>query len=405
VLCLFRSQRISSYVHTTTSALLAACPNLGTLKLEQCTNDAPTPSRDDPIPAGHAHTKLHTLWWDDCQKGWKLPPLPSLTALLLDGWQREAEEDEHTVNQVASQLTRLRLGGIEDLSTLEPYLAGLTHNLQRLELPWMELRDDVFKVVNELLPGLRCVEVNSLSLHSSHADVECSWREVRVDSDSVQDLQQLAWLPLARAGRHTRGLQRLVLPPRITCLVNPGDVGANAAAVCSSTCQLSPLNEIGDLSLRFRDSRALESVLPLLACFAPGSMLTLTLSLHNTWGQGVAAMSHSALEALAAAAVTTGGTAALARCHKLNLDCDGFQDDAACAALLPMLMVTPIATVDMPFHISVKRLTAMCSPDALASVTRSITLHVCCDSEPDGAQQVEAAIDAAGKAELVRLVY
>ncbi len=298
---------------------------------------------------------------------------------------------------MASQLTRLRLGGIEDLSTLEPCLPGLRHNLQRLELPWMELTDDVYKSLHDLLPGLRCVEFGEVFLSSSHADVDCSWQELRLESDTMHHLQQLAQLPLARAGK--RGLQRLVLEG---CRMD-----ADVTAVCSSTCQLAPVqtvaNQLGSFSLELGWEH-LSHLLPLLRCCAPNSIG----SFHVTMSHGPCAygISHAALSALGAAFATGGGAAALARCHTLTLD-NCFHAAAVCAALLPMLMTTPIATVWLTTDsITPKQLTALCCPDSLAAVTRPITLRVSVrySNQNVSLRKAQAAIVAAGKADLVRLM-
>jgi hypothetical protein len=84
------------------------------------------------------------------------------------------------VNQVAPQLTRLMLGGVQHLSTLEPCVPGLAHNLQRLERPSLELPDVVITAMHQLPPGPRCVEFGRLSLSSSHADADCGWQELRL---------------------------------------------------------------------------------------------------------------------------------------------------------------------------------------------------------------------------------
>ncbi len=391
------------------SLLLSACPNLGSLTLDECSSEQ---WMDDPHTAS-TYTQLRILHLIDCETVWQLPHLPSLTALLLDGWRREAEEDEHTVNQVASQLTQLRLGHAFHLSPLVPHVPSLRHNLQRLELPEMMLTNDLYKSLHELLPGLRCVEFRELSLSSSHADVGCSWQELRLAPYGFHSLQQLAMLPLARAGRRTRGVQRLVLLPRIKCWNDSGDVGANVAAVCSSSCRLAPVLLRGPppgavlLSTAPQD---LARVLLLLACFEPHSIRGLCLDVTGHMPQpGVAAVG-------AALAASGGGAGALARCHTLSLTWPNafdpfthnacFQDDAACAALLPMLMATPIVTMRFNGTMSTDQLAAICCPDSLAAVTRPIALHVYSMLvTPEDLPLVQAAIAAAGKADVVTLCW
>jgi hypothetical protein len=150
------------------------------------------------------------------------------------------------------------------------------------------------------------------------------------------------------------------------------------------------------------DMQELGRVLPLLACFEPDSIRSLKFMFcfDDLIAQPV-------LTALGAALSTTGGGgyAAVSGCHTLTLSTlHGFQDDAACAALLPMLMATHITTVDCGYthhHPASAWLVTACCPDSLAAVTRPITLRLCC--EPGVLQQVQAAVAAAGKAELVHL--
>jgi hypothetical protein len=341
------------------------------------------------------YPQLHTLSLDWCGAGWQAH-LPSLTALLLDVWVR-SDSIQHTVNQVASQLTRLRLRCVDSLQLLQPCMPGLAHNLQRLELPKLCLTNEGFDSIRTQLPGLRCVEFASLSLSSSCADVECSLRELRLVGYCTSPLSQLARLPLARAGNQNQGLQRLVLGG-IAFWSASVDRDADVAAVCSSSCRLEPVHVEGEQLQHFRlymGLQDLEGILQLLACFVPDSICSLEL---HFWG-----LSQPALAAWGVAMALSGGAAAaLARCHALTLSCRDFQDDAACAALLPMLMTTPVLTLSFQDDVSAARLAAMCSPGSLAAVTRPITLRVRCEPDAD-VQQAQAAIAAAGKAELVSL--
>jgi hypothetical protein len=381
----------------TPCTLLAACPNLGTLKLGNV--EVTHSSREQPT-AG-TYPQLHTLHLDSCGAIGQLPQLPSLTALLLDGWFI-AEELPCAVNQVASQLTRLRLpvGTMQSLATIQPCVPGLTHNLQRLELPSLVLTDDVFTSLHQLLPGLRCVEFKELRLISNHADVGCSWQELRLAPDGHHSVQQLTMLPLARAGRHTVGLQRLVLPgihrDRVGGLE---EISAKVAAVCSSSCRLAPMHVEGEPLGQFTlGMEYIVRMLPLLSCFEPGSICSLRLGLWDHMLQSTLAAFGAAL------AIHGGGYAAVARCHTLTLACTGFQDDATCAALLPMLMATSISEVVITCfgtQVTSAQLAAMCCPNSLAAVTRPISLRVKC--APTDVQQAQAEIAAAGKAHLIRL--
>jgi hypothetical protein len=386
-------------------ALLATCPNLGSLKLDGCRIDACTRPPNDPH-AGYSHTQLHTLHLNGACTAWQLPRLPSLTALLIDGDQIAVDAMQHTMNQYASQLTRLRLGHVDQLSFLQPYVHGLRHNLQRLELPSVDLTDDLFNSLHDLLPGLRCVEFGRVCLKSSHADVDCGWQEMRLGSNKAPSLFQLARLPLARAGRQTRGVQRLVLASVDCWRV----LDAQVAVMCSSACRLEPLPVAGKQQrhLAFTlDSQNVERALSLLACFEPDSIRNLELLIS-----GFNFITQPAVAALGGALATTdcGGYAAVARCHTLTLAVNGrwefnfeFLDAAACAALLPMLMATPITTVHLSSHcasVAAAWMTAVCCTESLTAVTRPITLRV---EHAGCVQQAQAAINAAGKADLLHL--
>jgi hypothetical protein len=266
----------------------------------------------------------------------------------------------------------------------------------------MPLTDDVFKSLHQLMPGLRCVQVGKLSLATSHADVDCSWQELQLHCELP--LCKLLWLPLARAGRQTRGVQRLLLAG-IQCVLGPEAIDADVAAVCSSSCRLAPVHVGSDegkqpepFTLRV-GLENLARVLPLLACFESNSIHSLRLCYRRDVLQ-------PALTALDAALATSGGMAALARCHTLTLDFISFQDDAPFAQLLPMLMATPVRTLCVKSNVSEACLAAICAPHSLAAVTRSITLQ-------GGAwnrrlnvsvEKAEASVNAAGKAHLVRLM-
>jgi hypothetical protein len=394
---------MSLRTHFTAILLLSTCPNLGSLKLY---DRGSQPAREPHQASPGTYPQLHTLHLIQCGAPWQLPPLPSLTALLLEGsWQ--AQEVQCIVNQVASQLTRLRVAWLIDMPAFQPCLLVLRHNLQRLELPMLGLTDDVFKVINELLPELRCVEFGNLSLSSSHADVECSWRELR---GSYRDaLRQLAWLPLARADKPAlRGLQRLVLEG-VDCVGDSEEISASVATVCSSTCQLAPLHRGGEQRGAFAlylCSEDFQRVQPLLTRFAPDSIRSLALCPETPSGHGLATLPHPAMAALGAALATNGGMSALARCHTLKLVSD-FKDAAMCAALLPMLMGTPISTLFIPCRISTAQLAAICCPGSLATVTRPITLRVESRSTHNivNVEMAQAAVNAAGKAHLVRVVH
>jgi hypothetical protein len=92
---------------------------------------------------------------------------------------------------------------------------------------------------------------------------------------------------------------------------------------------------------------------------------------------------------------------ALPTCHTITLERASFQDAAACAALLPLLMTTSIATCSIYSYqlVPEAQLAAICCPDALAAVTRRITLRFSCR---DTMRQMQAAVVAAGKAHVVR---
>jgi L-lactate permease len=140
----------------------------------------------------------------------------------------------------------------------------------------------------------------------------------------------------------------------------------------------------------------LERVLPLLACCEPASIRELTV---GTWKR-MSAVRHCAIVALGAALGAGGDAAAGSHCATLVMH-GYFQDDAACAALLPMLMATALVTVRLGYVLEAQVAAIFC-PAALAVVTRSICLHMTC--EPDARLLVRAAIDAAGKSHLVRVV-
>jgi hypothetical protein len=282
-------------------------------------------------------------------------------------------------------------------------MLALLHNLQRLDLPSLVLSDDAFTSLRDLLPGLRSLTVGELCLSSSHADVDCSWRELRLASCSREcattpsyapTVQQLTKLPLAQAGKPTPGLQRLALTGIDCRCITDADV----AAVRSSCCRLAAVEgkERRPLMLRCYRPQHLDRVLPLLACFEPHAIRSLE------WTMDVFGMiTQPSLAALGAALSAEGGNAAVASCHTLTLDCHGFQDDAACAALLPMLMKTPITTVHLRCGYVLQHLAAICCPGSLAAVTRCINLQVFC--APVDVQQAQAAVAAAGKAHLICL--
>jgi hypothetical protein len=378
------------YTSPNMRSLLTACPNLGRLDMV-C---IPMDEADHPDTAD-THSQLHTLHLFKSSAVLPMPNLPSLTALLLDWCQGSGvDQVQHAVNPVASQLTRLRINcHTVDVAALTPCVPGLKHNLQRLELPSTELTDGIFK----LLPELCCVEFWQLSLSCSVADVDCSWRELRLATIEQSSLRQLAWLPLARAGRKTPGLQRLELAG-INCKYLFGDRDALVAAVRSSTCRLAPVQVAGEQQQRrvvlSGEQDDLELALPLLACFEPDSIFNFGLC---TGWEDISPTVLTALGSLFA----IDGAASLARCHTLEISFGRWANKVACAALLPMLMATPVTTVVFLSSMTAEQLAAICCPQSLAAVTRRIMLRVRC--VPFGLQQAQEAIAAAGKAELLSL--
>jgi hypothetical protein len=91
---------------------LVACPNLGSLALHSTYGFEDLWPADDSRNA--TYPQLHTLALGWHVTAWHLTHLPSLTALLLDGYW-DAKYVQNTVNQVPSQLTRLR---VDDASQL-----------------------------------------------------------------------------------------------------------------------------------------------------------------------------------------------------------------------------------------------------------------------------------------------
>ncbi len=391
-------QCISENASVAVRLLLWACPNLERLALVHCVRGADAPL----INGAHSidsHPQLHTLHLLRSRAGWQLPHLPSLTTLLIDGACADGGVQD-TVHQVGSQLTRLRLGHVRQLSTLVPCMPHLTYNLQRLELPSLGLTDELLTTCHSLLPGLRRVEVCRLSLRRSCVDVDCSWQELRMPiceprylppTAYAPSLDELAKLPLAREGKP--GLQRLVLAGLYFWSV---DLAAALATVRSSRCRLAAweIQQRRPFRLVFNGLENLAYLPPVLACFEPDSIHSLEVEVKGKMSQPV-------LAALGAA-LATGGSAAVARCHTLTLAFDdGFQDDAACTSLLPMLMATPITALLFRKRFDIAQLAAICCPESLAAVSRPIRLYVKC--VPTVWQQVQAAIDAAGKPNLLCL--
>jgi hypothetical protein len=129
----------------------------------------------------------------------------------------------------------------------------------------LRLTNDVYKSLHELLPGLHCIEVGSLMLSSSHADVDCSWQELRFRGEIAPNMRQLAWL-----------LQRLVLPG-IACVQTTEDSGDIAAVLCSSGCRLASARNTWTFRLHSTSSESLARMLAQLSAIrCPDALAAVT---------------------------------------------------------------------------------------------------------------------------------
>jgi hypothetical protein len=399
-------------------SLLAACPQLQHLTLDECAVAKPTPGKAAAIittsssGAVTPHANLHTLNLISPAQLWTSQPatgladLPSLHTLLLGEVRGLTDAACRTIAVVASQLTRLRLEcGADDTSDiyqhiLQPLLAhcsaGLSQQLQRLELPKACLCDEGIEALCGQLPALSVAEVKTLELLDNRSGMACNWQEL-VTTGFVP-IEFLAHLPLARAGRQG-GVQKLSLT-RVACLESNPFLSTGIATVCGSTCQISAVPD-GD-GLRFLcmsccDADGMHTLTQLLRRFEPDSVEGLGLMLTSS--------SHGEnedlrVQALAAfAAEMAAGHAALNKCKRLVLDDmdNNWYTPAACAVLLPTLMPSKVDLIFLQ-KLSPIAAAAVCSPDALAAVTRPMAIGVCSDVDVAGMQ---AAITAAGKGHLL----
>jgi hypothetical protein len=273
----------------------------------------------------------------------------------------------------------------------------LSQRLQRLELPQLELCDGAFIDLCGLLPALHFVEVSSLGLLDNHTNAACNWQEMVIGD--VVFVDQLARLPLARAGRQG-GVQKLSLT-RITCAEVTPSLCSSISAVCGSECRLDTIpDSYGSrmLMLKCCGAACTQAVVPLLRCFEPDSVDKLAL-IEVKDKEDIEGMRVQAINAFAAEMVA--GLAGLQSCFGVAFVDAGrhWYTPAACPTILPAMMPSHVRSIWLhTFHPDA--VAAVFSPEALASVTRPISIRV--GSDVDVAA-VQAAVNAAGKGRLVDL--
>jgi hypothetical protein len=314
-----------------------------------------------------------------------------------------ADDTCQTIAVVASQLTRLRyeLGPNDSELTIAPLItycaSGLSQRLQRLELPQVCLVDQDLVALCAQLPALSIVEVATFLLMENHANLACSWEEMVIAEVALGEL--LARLPLARAGRHG-GVRKLTLRKIAVYEMTPA-VSDGLANVCCSACQLSTMVDstgVRKLHLAFYGTACLQAVTPLLSRFEPGSVNVLTL-LQRSDEEGNEDLRLQAFTAFAAEVAA--GHASLKDCKLLalaNHTGHNWYTPAVCSALLPALMPSSIAAVSL-HDFAADAAVAVCSPEALAAVTRLMAIGV--GRDLDAATAMQAAINAAGKGHLL----
>jgi hypothetical protein len=396
-------------------ALLAACPQLHHLTLVDCSasKSAPRQQRATGTSGGTAaaDTHLHTLVLRAHNQLWAPEPatgLSSLTALhtlLLTGDDAGLSDAAcQSIAVVATQLTRLSLdcrAVDDDQPILQPLMQhcvpGLSQRLQRLELPRATLYDHEFLALCEQLPELDVVEVRCLRLQDNHADVPCNWQQLVINSLAI--VEDLARLPLARAGRHG-GLQKVAMTMFSCGGMIPAPLplfNSSVATVRDSTCHLTPVlasSGVGRLFLVCSSAAGLQALAPLLRRFEPDSIARLGVWQHNIDNDDES-LRVQALTALLAEVAA--GHAALNSCTQLFFVDNQWFTPAACSALLPALMPSKVKILALQgFHPDAAA--AVCSPESLAAVTRPLIIGV--DGEIDVAA-VRAAIAAAAKGHFV----
>jgi hypothetical protein len=286
----------------------------------------------------------------------------------------------------------------DDQPILQPLLhcvPGLSQRLQRLELPLLSLHDKDLVALCEQLPALQIVEVRSIVLQQNHADVPCNWQELVIGSLAI--VEDVARLPLARAGRHG-GLQKMAMKMFACVGMIPAslpEVNSSVAAVCDSACRLTPVlasSGVGRLGLVCSSAAGLQALAPLLRRFEPDSIAGLAVVQGSIVyeDEGLRVQALTALVAEVAA-----GHAALNSCTQLFFEDTHLQwyTPAVCSALLPALMPSKVKTVGLQGFCP-DAAAAVCSHEALAAVTRPCIIGVEADVDVEA---IRAVIAAAGK--------
>jgi hypothetical protein len=330
-----------------------------------------------------------------------------------------ADDTCQTIAVVASQLIRLCYkAGPYDRHLPVPRLlaycaSGLSQRLQRLELPQVVVNDRYLVAFCGQLPVLSFLEVATFLLMENHANLACSWQEMVISEAALGEM--LARLPLARSGRQG-GVRKLTLRKIAVCEMTPA-VSNGLASVCCSGCQLSTISECRwarQLHLVCYGSACLQGVSRLLRQFEPGSVETLTVTqrrmdpltlmiLNGAYGfdQDSDELRLQALTAFAAEVAA--GHAGLNSCRRISFCADGtssghnWYTPAVCSAMLPALMPSSIASMSID-GLAPDAAVAVCSPEALAAVTRPMILGV---GKGVDVAAMQAAINAAGKGHLL----
>ncbi len=258
-------QGIHSLQEVVPTCLAAACPSLQTLRIQCCHFQHPPPAAT--TAGARTHARLRTLVVESCHPlplqllAAALAALPELASFVLSDDGTTSQSDVCTaLTTGAGQLTQLRLASerfpdqqiVQQLCTpsLDHGAPFRVSRLQRLDISYAVLVDAGLRALLAHLPALTHVWVNACELRSSHAAVDCSWDELRVDEGLT--CTSLAHLPL-------QGIKHL----RTECLMmDEADIPDAAAAMaaapdCAFACD-------GDVTLHCRASE-LPQLLPLLA--------------------------------------------------------------------------------------------------------------------------------------------
>ncbi len=244
-------QYIKGMEEVVPACLTAACPALRTLRFYWCTlaasEDVQQPLSQQTVAV--VPTQLQTFRWhtgngiagiSSQALASTLAALPCLTSLEVTEIGTGSSDDMSTVlSALTAQLTRLVLWPtwrkdpiccVASFLTAPAIWTKLTQ-LQELDVKGVTVNDAGLRVLLAHMKGLARVRVHTFELQDSHAEAECSWEELSMETVSVTSL---AHLPLP-------GIECVWVDEVVsTAAVTAGGVGDAAATASASASSHTP---------------------------------------------------------------------------------------------------------------------------------------------------------------------